>query len=118
MPQPPQHQQWIGFIFFPLKGPAAEVGPLYSVGVTGAKLDLQCCPPCLDDSVLLEGAWAALETALRHLSNLDSIAATLAAIGLRSQDLISTLSGEFVRLAALLGAALPFSASTSAAYAA
>ena len=94
------------------------VGPLYFVGVAGAELDFLCCPTCLDDFALLDGTWAAFETDFKHLSNFDLIAATQATIGLGSQDLISTLSGELVRLAALLLAALPFSASTSAAYAA
>ena len=66
---------------------------------------------------MLGGAWAALDTAFKHLSNLDLIAATLATMGLGSLDLISALSGGLVILAALLRAALPFSASTSAAYA-
>ena len=59
-----------------------------------------------------------MDTAFKHLSNLDSIAATLATMGLGSQDLMSTLSGELAKIAALLRAALPFSTSTSAAYAA
>ena len=84
-PQPPHRQQRMGLPFFPLKGPAAEdVGPLYFVGVAGAEFDSRCCPTCLDKSGLLTGAWAAFETAFRHLSNLDSIAATLAMIGLGS----------------------------------
>ena len=102
-PHPPQCQHLIGFPFLPLNGPAAEVvGPLYLVGVAGAELVSLCCPICLEDSTLLDGAWAAFKTAFKHLSNFDLIAATLATIGLGSQDLISTLSGELVRLAALL----------------
>ena len=78
----------------------------------GAELDSLFMVFALEESILLGGAWAALDTALRHLSSLDSIAATLAAMGLGS------LERDVVRLAALLRAALPFSASTSAAYAA
>lgn len=84
----------------------------------GAELDSLFMVFALEESILLGGAWAALDTALRHLSSLDSIAATLAAMGLGSLERKSTFSGDVVRLAALLRAALPFSASTSAAYAA
>ena len=75
----------MGLPFFPLKGLAAEgVGPLFFVGVAGAEFDWRCCPTGLVESDLLTGACAAFETAFRHLSNLDSIAATLATIGLGS----------------------------------
>ena len=93
-------------------------GPLYLVGVAGTELVSLHCPTCLEDSVLLTGACTAFDTAFRHLSNLDSMAATLATVGLGSRDIISTLSGELAKIAALLQAALPFSASTLAAYAA
>lgn len=118
-PHPPQRQHRIGFPFLPLNGPAAEVfGPLYLIGVAGAELDSLRCPVCFEDSALWVGACAAFDTAFKHLSSFDSIAATLATMGLGSLDRISTLSGELAKLAALLRAALPFSASTSAAYAA
>ena len=109
----------MGFPFLPLKGPAAEArGPLVFVGVVGAELDSLFTFFDLEDSTLLVGACAALDTTIKHLSNFNSIAATLATIGLGSLEPRSTLSGEGAMLAALLQATLPFSASTSAAYAA
>ena len=109
----------MGFPFLPLKGPAEEtIGPLVFVGVVGAELDSLFKFFDLEESTLFAGACAAFDTAFKHLSNFDSIAAMLAAMGLGSLQGESTLSGEVAKLAALLRAALPFSASTSAAYAA
>ena len=116
---PPHRQQQMGFPFLPLKVPAEEtIGPLVFVGVVGAELDSVFKFFDLEESTLFAGAWAALDTAFKLLSNFDSIAAMLATMGLGSQEHKSTFSGEVVKLAALLRAALPFSASTSAAYAA
>ena len=115
-PHPPQCQQWIGLPFFPLKGPAAlTAGPFDLLGVTGAELDSLLEPVVLEVLFLPLGwAWVALETAFKHLSNLDSNAATLAAMGLESLDLTLCGSGDDIMFAALLQAALPFSAATSA----
>ena len=76
----------MGLPFFPLKGPAAlTIGPFDLFGVTGAEFDSLFGLATLWLVVLLLG-WAcvALDTAFRDLSNLDSNAATLAAIGLGS----------------------------------
>ena len=115
-PHPPTMLAMDRFPVLTFEGSAAEVvGPLYLVRVVGAELVSLHCPICLEESTLLADACAAFDMALRHSSSLDSIAATLAIIGLGYQDLISTFSGK---LAALLRTALPFSTSTLAAYAA
>ena len=72
------------------------------MGVVGAKLDSLFKFFDLEESTLFAGACAAFDTAFKHLSNFDSIAATLAAMGLGSLEHKSTLSGEVAKLAALL----------------
>ena len=93
----------MGFPFLPLKGPAEEtIGPLAFVGVVGAELDSLFTFFDLEESTLFAGAWAALDTAFKHLSSFDSIAATLAAMGLGSLECKLTFSGEVAKLAGLL----------------